>query len=158
MVWVNHLLDRFQSVSKKVRSLTIVPNSMVTTKSMMVGYCSALVDHCFGGSGLYRPKLFDQLCFVAKCVPSEIRCWPIRIKVCKANRTCARATCNLADRPQGRFFHLRLEFHVAIPGDAAFRGVSHHATRDRVLAEVRATQEFVTPISGSPASLRVFLC
>src|SRR3974390_931895 len=158
MVWVNHPFDSFQSVSKQVRSLTIVPKSMVMTKSMMMCDCSALVDHCFGCSGLYRPKLFDQLCFVAKCVPSEIRCWPVRIKVCKANRTCARATCNLADRLQGRFFHVRLEFHVAIPGDTAFRGVSHHATRDRMLAEVRATQEFFTPISGNTASLRVFLC
>src|SRR3974377_2608365 len=102
MVVVNHPFGRFQSVSKQIGSLTIVPKSMVTTKSMMMSDCSALIDHCFGGSGLYRPKLFDQICFLAKCVPSEVRCWPIRIKVCKANRTCAGVTCTLPDGLQGR--------------------------------------------------------
>src|SRR6516165_1538001 len=88
-------------------------------------------------------------------MPGEIWRRPIGIKMREAHGAGAFPAGDLADSAQRGLLDPRLEVHVALPRDAAFRGIAHHAARNGMLAQIRAAQELVAPVSGSASAMRI---
>src|SRR6516165_3445477 len=89
-------------------------------------------------------------------MPSEVRRGTVRIEMCEAHRARPRPAGYVTYGAQRCLLHFFLEIQITVPRDATFHCVAHHAARNRMFAQIGATQEFVTPITGSAMALGIF--
>src|SRR5690606_5683986 len=118
-----------------------VPFAMVAAERVMMRDRASEAHHRRRDRPLDVPELLDQTLLIAKAVIREIRRRTVRIDVRKAAARRSRTSGYILHGLAHRIGEVLMEILEAIPRDAGFERLTHDATRDRVLAVVRRTNE-----------------